>query len=115
MKHKSNTDQAELGTRMGNGVPEYWSIGGEGHRNRPVRWAKLCGKSCGFLRIFPRCFTKVRTDQGRGYAILRIVTGKALFWRLAIVDRGVRRGADLAGAGMDWSLHPMIALGGVNG
>jgi len=32
-------------------------------------YADLYGKSCGFLRIFPRCFTIFRTDQGRIYAI----------------------------------------------
>ena len=31
------------------------------------------------LRIFPRCFTKVRTDQGRNSAIVRIFTGGTLF------------------------------------
>ena len=32
-----------------------------------------------FLRIFPRSFTFLRTDQGRGYAILRIFTGETNF------------------------------------
>jgi len=39
--------------------------------------ADFCGKNYGFLRIFPRSFTILRTDQGRGYAMLRIFTGKA--------------------------------------
>jgi hypothetical protein len=32
------------------------------------------------VRESSRSFTKVRTDQGRGYAMLRIVTGEALFY-----------------------------------
>jgi len=35
----------------------------------------LCGKNFGFLRIFPRFSTILRTEQGRNYAILRIFTG----------------------------------------
>ena len=42
---------------------------------RAVGGANFCGKNYGFLRIFPRCFTILRTDQGRIYAILRIFTG----------------------------------------
>ena len=32
------------------------------------------------LRESPRRFTKVRTDQGRGYAIVRIITGGSFFF-----------------------------------
>ena len=47
---------------------------------RAVGGANFCGKNYGFLRIFPQCFTILRTDQGRIYAILRIFTGGSLFW-----------------------------------
>jgi len=56
------------------------------HWRRPYSAQKLwragriyAGKKCGLLRESPRSFTKVRTDQGRGYAMLRIVTGGTLF------------------------------------
>jgi hypothetical protein len=47
----------------------------------PRRWASadLCGKNHGLLRESSGKFTKVRTDQARKSAMLRIVTGKALF------------------------------------
>jgi hypothetical protein len=43
---------------------------------------KLCGKSAdcyALLRESSRCFTKVRTDQARNSAIVRIFTGETLF------------------------------------
>jgi hypothetical protein len=43
------------------------------------RSMKLCGISCGFSREVSRSYAKVRTDQGRGYAMLRIFTGGTLF------------------------------------
>src|SRR5260370_9713810 len=56
------------------------SLGRSGIRPyRAAAGAEFCGKKCGLLRESPRSFTKVRTDQVRGYAMLRIVTGKSLF------------------------------------
>ena len=39
----------------------------------------LCVTKFGLFRDVTRKSTKVRTDQGRGYAMLRIVTGRTLF------------------------------------
>jgi hypothetical protein len=39
----------------------------------------LCGKNYGLLRVVTRSFTKVRTDQARKSAIVRIVTGETNF------------------------------------
>jgi hypothetical protein len=63
---------------------EYWKWSAgvlESWANQPARWwvVDLCGKSYGLLRIVTRSFTKVRTDQGRGYAIVRIFTGGTNF------------------------------------
>ena len=41
-------------------------------RRGGIMWEKV--------RIITGSFTKVRTDQGRGYAMLRIVTGETNFW-----------------------------------
>jgi len=70
------------------GILEYWG-------RRPQESARAVGEimreSCGFLRIFSAMFHESSHRSGVVvYAILRIVTGKALFWRLAIFDRGVR-------------------------
>ena len=57
-------------------------------RSLEPRWgnadsgADLCGKKCGLLRESPRSFTKVRTDQARKSAMLRIVTGGTLFYEM---------------------------------
>ena len=51
--------------------------------NGVVRRAKRGRESAqkfGLFHEVTRKFTKVRTDQGRGYAMLRIVTGEALFY-----------------------------------
>ena len=58
--------QAELGTKLGK-----LRSGAKRGRESPRKF--------GLLRVVTRCFTKVRTDQGRGYAIVRIVTGGTLF------------------------------------
>src|SRR5260221_9591961 len=53
--------------------------------SRLRKWAWRVGnyaksaRKFGLLRESPRSFTKVRTDQARKSAIVRIVTGKALF------------------------------------
>jgi len=61
--------QAELGTNMGRGgVLEYW--------RGAMRNVTGC---CAKVREVSRKSTKVRTDQGRGYAMLRIVTGGTFF------------------------------------
>ena len=68
--------QAELGTKMGKwsaGVLEYWGrkkASGSGEHGGRVR---ICAKKV------PDCWGKVHTDQGRGYAIVRIFTGGSLF------------------------------------
>ena len=38
-------------------------------------------RKCGLLRVVTQKCAKVRTDQGRGYAMLRIVTGGTFFSR----------------------------------
>jgi len=53
--------QAELGTRMGDGVLEYWSAGGD-------------AKCYGLLRIVSQKFTKVRESSHRSGPWLRDVT-----------------------------------------
>src|SRR6266404_4613414 len=54
--------QAELGTKLGK-----LRSGAKRGRESPRKF--------GVLRVVTRCFTKVRTDQGRKSAIVRIVTG----------------------------------------
>ena len=51
----------------------------DNHRVTEAQRADLRGKKCGLLRVVTRKFTKVRTDQGRGYAIVRIFTGETNF------------------------------------
>jgi hypothetical protein len=90
--------QAGLGTGLGDGVLEWcgkWSAGVSEYwgsriertattprpsppeaerakRSLDPIWGSsgvdLCGKKCGFLRIFPRFFTILLTDQGRNLA-----------------------------------------------
>src|SRR5260370_21342714 len=75
--------QAGLGTSMGNGVLEYWSVGGRFRKGR--KSAQKCAK----VRENPRTFTKVRTDQARKYSIVRIVTGETFFWpRMELIKHG---------------------------
>jgi len=47
-------------------------------RNDWQRNAKLSGKCYGFFRDVSRFYAFLRTDQGRGYAIVRIFTGRSL-------------------------------------
>jgi hypothetical protein len=62
------------------GEMEFWSMGVLGTKGAGSgKCANLCGTSCGFSREVSRSYAKVRTDQGRGYAMLRIFTGEALF------------------------------------
>ena len=76
--------QARLGSSMESGR----TTGTQWHRGGAVREksgagrgssADFGGKKCGFLRIFPRFSTILRTEQGRICAILRIFTGETLF------------------------------------
>ena len=63
----------QYGERENHVTSEAWIQCGE------ARGAKLCEKNYGFLRIFSRFSTFLRTDQGRIYAMLRIFTGRSLF------------------------------------
>src|SRR5260370_14624982 len=87
--------QAELGTCMGKwsaGVLEYWR---GAMRNVTDCYAKS-----------PRRFTKVRTDQARKSAMLRIVTGETNFRRefreLARIIDG-RDGRECRRIGLAWA------------
>jgi len=51
----------------------------DGRPNGVVRRRETWSQKCAKVRIVSRKFTKVRTDQGRGYAMLRIVTGGTNF------------------------------------
>jgi hypothetical protein len=55
-------DQAELGTKVGE-----------------AEGADFCGKNYGFLREVSQKSAKVRTDQARKSAIVRIFTGETNF------------------------------------
>jgi multiple sugar transport system ATP-binding protein len=101
---KQGNDQAELGTKMGKGEPQRYR-GAQAD-------AKLSGKSCEFLRIFPRCFTILRTDQGRGYAILRIFTGMNLFYEESTTGppRSTRIDARHAGVGVEKSSMAQVVI-----
>jgi hypothetical protein len=80
-------DQAELGTHMGNGVVELlesWASQAAWRRarRRPyvARWAvRICAHFCAKVRESPRKSAKVRTDQARKSAIVRIFTGETNF------------------------------------
>src|SRR6267154_460444 len=73
--------QPKLGSNMGRGEPpRHKGTEVSGGRSQEERSdAELRGRKCRFLRIFPRFSTILRTDQGRGYAILRIFTGETNF------------------------------------
>ena len=98
--------QAGLGTSMGNGVLEYWSVGGDS------------GK-CGKVRIIARKSAKVHESSHRSGPWLRDCShcyGWDSFfgdWRF-LTDASDAAG-DMAGAGIDRGLHRMIAFGNVNG
>ena len=85
--------QAEPGTSMGNGVREYWSIGGEGCRNRRVRLAsaELCGKNQGFFRDVSRFSTLFRTEQARNSAIFALFRVRPIFNKEARNGRNQER------------------------
>src|SRR6267154_1194926 len=51
------------------------AVGGAEWEDAAGRGADLCGKKCGLLREGSRKFAKVRTEQARKSAIVRIVTG----------------------------------------
>ena len=55
------------------------AVGGAEWEDAAGRGADLCGKKCGLLREGSRKFAKVRTEQARKSAIVRIVTGGTLF------------------------------------
>ena len=63
--------QAELGTRMGDGVLEYWSAGG---RCKMLRVVTHC-----FAEVHesPRKFAQIRAVVTRCYALLRV---RLIFW-----------------------------------
>ncbi len=67
-------NQAGLGTKMGMGGK--WSVGVLESRGAMRKVTHCFAK----IHEVSRKCAKVRTDQGRGYAMLRIVTGETNFW-----------------------------------
>jgi hypothetical protein len=79
---RQGNGQAELGTNMRRGeTTETQRHGGKPTKQSEARGASadLCGKSYGLLRVVTRKCAKVRTDQARKSAIVRIYTGGSLF------------------------------------
>ena len=69
--------QAEKIHRRGAEAPR--QRGGESSAELCAKRGHESSRMFGLLRVVTRSYAKVRTDQGRGYAISRIVTGGTLF------------------------------------